>query len=99
MIETAAAGVALVALHHRRPLPRRHGARAGIGQQVNEHIVRRKQEQIVVSSLQPGFALFAGRPANRLNALDPERLDDGLYGHGIRLSPFLLGGLSLLRDL
>ena len=47
-VEAAAAGVALVALHDRGPLVRGHGAGAGVGEQVDEHIVGGEQEKIVV---------------------------------------------------
>ena len=51
-IEAAAAGVALVAFHDRRPLMRGHGAGAGVGEQIDEHIVGWKQEEVVVRGAQ-----------------------------------------------
>ena len=39
-VEGAAPGVRLVALHDRAPLRRRHRAGAGVGQQVDEHVLR-----------------------------------------------------------
>ena len=63
VIEAAAAGVALVAFHDAGPLMRGHGAGAGIGEQVDEHIVGRQEEQVVVSGAQQLLALLAGGPA------------------------------------
>ncbi len=80
-VEAAAAGVALVAFHDGGPLVRGHGAGAGIGEQVDEDVVRREQKQIVVRGTQQMLALLAGGPADRLDALDTERLNDGLDGH------------------
>ena len=80
-VEAAAAGVALVAFHDGGPLMRGHGAGAGVGQQVDEDVVGREQKQVVVRGAQQMLALFAGGPADGLNALDAERLDDGLDGH------------------
>ena len=82
VIEAAAARVTLVAFHDAGPLMRRHGAGAGIGEQVDEHVVGGQEEQVVVSRAQQLLALLAGGPANRLDALDAERLDDGFDGHG-----------------
>ena len=42
VIEASAAGVALVAFHDGRPLMGGHGAGAGVGQQVDEHVVGRQ---------------------------------------------------------
>ena len=81
-VEAAAAGVALVALHDRRPLVGGHGAGAGVGQQVDQHIVGGEQKQVVVRGAQQFFALLARGPADRLDALDAKRLDDGLGQHG-----------------
>ena len=82
VVEAPAAGVALVALHDRRPLLGRHGAGARIGEQIDEHIVGRKQKQVVVRSPQKFFALLARGPADGFDALDAKRLDDGLGQHG-----------------
>ncbi len=82
VVEAAAAGVALVAFHDGGPLMSRHGAGAGVGEQVDEHIVGRQEEQVVVGGTQQLFTLRAGGPADRLDALDAERLDDGFGGHG-----------------
>ena len=47
-VEAAAAGVALVAFHDGGPLVGGHGAGAGVGEQIDEHIVGREQEEVVV---------------------------------------------------
>ena len=80
-VEAAAARIALVALHDRRPLMRRHRARPRIRQQIDQHIVRPQQEHVVRRCLQQLFALRPRGPANRLHALDAERLDDRLNRH------------------
>ena len=80
--EAAAAGVALVAFHDRGPLVRGHGAGAGVGEQVDEDVVGREQEQVVVRGAEEFFALGAGGPADGLDGLDAEGLDDGADGHG-----------------
>jgi hypothetical protein len=59
VIEAPAARVALVALHHPGPLVRRHRARAGIRQQVDQDIVRRQQKEVVVCGPQQALALLA----------------------------------------
>ena len=76
-IEAAAAGVALVAFHDGGPLVRGHGAGAGVGEQVDEDIVGGQQKQVVVRGAEQLLALGAGGPANGLDALDAEGLDDG----------------------
>jgi hypothetical protein len=60
---------------------RGHGAGAGVGEQVDEHIVGVEQEQIVMRGAEQGFALSAGGPADGFNALDAEGLDDGFSRH------------------
>ena len=79
-VEAAAAGVAFVALHDRRPLVRGHGAGAGVGEQVDQHVVGAQQEKIVVRVAEQLLPLLAGGPADGFDALDAEGFDDGL-GH------------------
>ena len=67
-VERRAAGVGFVALHDRAPLPGAHAGGAGIGQQVDQHVIRVQCEQVVVSSLDALFPLLAGGHA------------DGFYG-------------------
>src|SRR5580765_7086786 len=82
VIEAPASRVALVAFHDAGPLMRRHGARAGIGEQIDEHVVSGQQEQVVISGAQQLLPLLAGGPGDRLDALDAEGFDDGFDGHG-----------------
>ena len=56
---SSAARVALVAPHHRRPLLGGHGAGAGVGQQVDQHVIGGQKEQVVVRR----FAAAASRSA------------------------------------
>ncbi len=81
LLEAAAAGITLIAFHHGRPLVGGHGAGAGIGEQVDEDIVRRQEKKVVTRGAEQLLALSAGRPVNGLDALDAEGLDDGA-GHG-----------------
>ena len=74
-------GIALVAFHHGGPLVRRHGARAGVGEQIHQDIASGEEKQIVVRGTQQMLALFARGPADGLNALDTKWLNDGLDGH------------------
>ena len=76
LLEAAAAGITLIAFHHRRPLVRGHRAGAGIGEQVDEDIVRGQEKKVVVRGAQQLLALRARRPVNGFDALDAERFDD-----------------------
>src|SRR5579862_332614 len=82
MIEALASGVAFVAFHHAGPLVGGHGSGAGVGEEVDEHIIGGKKKQIVVRGFEQFFALLAGSPANGFDAFDAEGFDDGLDGHG-----------------
>jgi hypothetical protein len=44
MVEAAATGVAFIAFHDRGPLVRGHGSGAGVGEQVDQDIVRGEKE-------------------------------------------------------
>ena len=57
-IKALAAGVTFVAFHDSRPLMRGHGAGAGIGEQVDQHIISWKQEQIVMCGSQKLLAFL-----------------------------------------
>jgi hypothetical protein len=72
------AGVALVAVLHRRPLIARHRAGAGVGQQIDQHVVGVEREQVVAGLGQPRAALLERGEPNRLDRVDAKRLDDGL---------------------
>jgi hypothetical protein len=56
----------------------RHGAGAGISEQIDEDVLGPEQKRIVPGGGEECDALFAGREADRLHGLDAERLDDGL---------------------
>ena len=73
-VKAAAAGVGLVAHHHRRPLPVAHGRGSGVGQQVNVHIFTAQQKGIVACLADCLFQLrMAGNP-HRFHHFDLERL-------------------------
>ena len=83
VIEALAAGIALIALHHWPPIGAWTSRRTGICQQVDENIVGRKQEEVVVRGAQEFLALFAGGPADGFDALDAKWLDDRLRRHSL----------------
>jgi len=85
-IEAATSCVALVAFHYGRPLMGGHGAGAGVRQQVNEDVVGGEEEKVVMGGFEKLFALGAGCPADRFDALDAERFDDCFNGHGAFLN-------------
>ncbi len=90
--ERGAAGVALVSGKQRRLLGRAHGAGPAIGQQVNENVVGSEGEEVVVGGSDQRLAFFAAGHADRLDGLDPERLDNRLH-HASRLrAPLCLPG-------
>ncbi len=82
MIEAAAARIAFVAFHNGGPLLRGHRAGSRIGQQVNEHGISRKLEQVVAGGPQKSFPLPPGGPVDWFHALDAKGLDDGVGAHG-----------------
>ena len=71
-------GVALVAALDARPLVAAHGARARVGEQVDEHVVGVEVEQVVARRLEGRRALLDGRQPDRLDGVDAEGLDDRL---------------------
>ena len=73
-----AAGVALVAALDRGPLVAAHRARAGVGQQVDQDVGRVEVEQVPARGLERRLALRLGGQPDRLDRVDPERLDDRL---------------------
>ncbi len=81
VIKAASAGVALIAFHHARPLSRGHGTGAGVGEQIDQHVIGGQEKQIVVGGAQQLFALRARSPMNRFHALDSEGFDNGFHGH------------------
>ena len=70
------ARVALVTALKARPLLRGHRARARVREQVHEHARARHVEQVVARALELLLALLARGHPNRLDGVDPERLDD-----------------------
>jgi hypothetical protein len=74
--ERSAAGVGLVAVDQRGPLRQRHRAGPGIGEQIDQNVLRRKLEDVVTCTRQRRDPLIACRELPRLDRLDAERLDD-----------------------
>ena len=81
-VERARPGIRFVPAHHAGPLVGRHRSGAGVGQQVDQHVLGLEQEEVVSGCDQRGLT-FGARAADRLDGLDAERLDDGLEGHGV----------------
>jgi hypothetical protein len=54
---------------------------AGVGERVDEDVVRREEEEVVEGGAEEVDALLAAGPTNGLNGLDAEGLDDCLHGH------------------
>jgi hypothetical protein len=79
-VKRRAARIGFITHHQSGPLPGAHAGGAGIGQQVDQHIVRVQQKQVVVGLPDELLAFVAGGHADRLYGLDPERLDDGFHG-------------------
>jgi hypothetical protein len=82
------AGIGLVAGDHPRPLARRHGAGAAVGEQVDQHVAGVEQKRVVAGGLQRRFPLRQRGEANRLHRADAKRFDDGLWMeflHGVLL--------------
>jgi hypothetical protein len=79
-VKATAPGITLVAFHDCGPLVRGHGSGTRIREEVNQDVVGRQQEEVVVGGLEKALALGARRPADRLDTLDAKGLDDGA-GH------------------
>ncbi len=75
------AGVALVAALDARPLVPGHRAGAGVGEQVDQHVLGAQREQVVARLEQRSPALLDRGHPQRLDRVDPERLDDRLERH------------------
>ena len=78
------AGVALVAVLDGCPLVARHRARARVGEEVDEHLVRGQLEEVEVDRRDGRPPLLLCRQPQRLHRVDPERLDDRLEAQAIR---------------
>jgi hypothetical protein len=75
--KAARAGIGLVRLHHRRPLRRAHGGRAGVGEEIERHRSCRDEKEVVASLSDDALALLAAEQHEGLHLLDLEGLDDG----------------------
>ena len=80
-VERSAAGVRFVSLDERAPLGRRHGAGAGVGQQIDEHVIGVELEDVVAGRRQRPLARVTRRERDGFDRLDAERLDDRLVIH------------------
>jgi len=69
--------VALVTALEPRPLLGRHGARARVRQQVHKDAWAWHVEQVVTCTHKLFLAIRESRHGDRLDRMDPERLDDG----------------------
>ena len=76
--EGAAPRVGLVALHDRAPLRGRHRAGAGVGEEVDEHVLRPQAKDVVARLREGPLPVLAVGELDRLHRLDAERLDDRL---------------------
>ena len=56
-VEALTSGVGFVAAHNRRPLPSRHGAGAGVGQEIDENVAGGNEEEIVPGVFEVPLAL------------------------------------------
>lgn len=81
--ETLAAGVTFVAFHNRCPLMGGHRSRAGVGEQIYQHICGWQKKKVVMRCSQQTFALWTRSPANGFNALNPKGLND-CSNHAVR---------------
>jgi hypothetical protein len=82
-VEAARAGVALVPFHDGAPLPAGHGAGAGIGQPVDQHVLGAQLEDVEVGGFEQLLALGAAGHADGFDALDAEGFDQGLGHDGL----------------
>src|SRR6185369_14010490 len=71
-IKTRAAGVRLVATHQGRPLSRTHRRGAAVGQQVDDHVFRFEQKQVVEGFIKISFALRPRRHFDWFDYFDSE---------------------------
>lgn len=81
----SASSVAFIAFLNGSPLVDGHGSGAGVGEQIDQHIIGSEKEQIVIRGAKEALAVGALRPVNWLDTLDEKWFDDGADGHGILL--------------
>jgi hypothetical protein len=79
-VVAAGAGVGFVPAEESSPLQVAHGGGAGIGEQVNEHILRTEPEDVVAGSAEELLPLFARGEADGFDNLDAEGLDGHSHG-------------------
>src|SRR4029077_20535939 len=77
--------VRFIAAHHGSPLLGGHGRRTGISEQVDQNGIRGNGEQVVTGLLKQMAAFLRCRAAERFNALNPKRLDDGFVHRGLKV--------------
>ena len=85
LVEGGGAGIGLVAGDHACPLAGGHGARAAVGEQVDEHVAGAEQKGVVAGCRQLGFALSHSRELDGFHGADAEGFDDGLWVEGLHL--------------
>ena len=83
------AGVALIPVLDCRPLIAGHRAGAGVGQQIDQHILGAEIEQVVAGLRQGFLALGRSCQPQGLDRVDPKRLDDGAELHNVMLVPLV----------
>jgi hypothetical protein len=86
-VKTARSRITFVTFHDGAPLARRHGAGAGVGEPVNQHVFGAQLEHVEFGGFQQLLALRPGGHADRLDTFDAKRLDQG-FGHGVSLQDF-----------
>ena len=74
-------GVGLVAAHHAGPLLAAHGGGAAVGEQVDDHVLRRNLEEVEMDPFQDRFPLLGRGELDRFHHLDFERFDNRLHGN------------------
>src|SRR5512146_616464 len=80
-VVTFAPGVALVPFHDGTPLVGGHCAGARVGEQIDQDVIGREKKEVVVRVTKQLFAFLARSPADRFNALNAKRLDNGAGRH------------------
>ena len=80
-VKAARAGVTLVAFHDGAPLAAGHGAGAGVGQPVNQHIFGAQLEHVQFGGFQQFNPFGASGHADGFDAFDTKWLNQG-FGHG-----------------
>ena len=85
-IEALAAGVRLVTAHQGGPLLRAHGRSAAVGEQVDDHVLGLKQEEVVRSFFETAFTLLARGHLDGFDYFDFEGFNDCLHDSFSRFS-------------